>query len=201
MIRKQYAYGYTVFFNINICKNNLEDVRQPTEIAHDHGIATNYHINESPMMEQPHFKHAAQNETFIEPEDWERVDELVEWLIEKKRCGYKMVNSASRLDEMRLFMRGKIQEWNCRAGYNSLIVRTDGTLAPCFPMYSATHDWGTIENHKFDKTQLGDMKKSCQPHCFSTLNHILAFCYNDARVIRWMLRQALNRFQGTTNFD
>jgi hypothetical protein len=45
------------------------------------------------------------------------------------------------------------------------------------------------------------MKKSCQPHCFSTLNHILAYCYNDARVIKWMLRQALNRFQGTTNFD
>jgi len=45
------------------------------------------------------------------------------------------------------------------------------------------------------------MKKSCQPHCFSTLNHILAYCYNDASVIKWMFRQALNRFQGTTNFD
>ena len=55
----------------------------------------------------------------------------------------------------------------------SLIVRTDGTLAPCFPMYSATYDWGTIENHKFETKQLTEMKKSCQPHCFSTLNHIL----------------------------
>jgi radical SAM protein with 4Fe4S-binding SPASM domain len=112
-----------------------------------------------------------------------------------------MVNSASRLDEMRHFMRGKVQEWNCRAGFNSLIVRTDGTLAPCFPMYNATYDWGTIENHKFETNQLTEMKKACQPHCFSTLNHILAYCYNDARVIKWMLRQALNRFQGTTNFD
>jgi len=83
----------------------------------------------------------------------------------------------------------------------SLIVRTDGTLAPCFPMYSATYDWGTIENHKFETKQLTEMKKSCQPHCFSTLNHILAYCYNDARVIKSMFRQALNRFQGTTNFD
>ena len=201
LVKKQYRYGYSVFFNINICKNNLEDVRQLTEIAHDNGIATDYHINESPMLEQPHFKHAAQNSTFIEPADWERVDELVAWLIEKKKSGYKMVNSASRLHEMRLFMRGKIQEWNCRAGQNSLIVRTDGTLAPCFPTYSATHDWGEIEHHKFEAKQLQEMKKSCQPHCFSTLNHILAFCYNDARVIRWMFRQALNRFQGTTNFD
>jgi hypothetical protein len=29
-------------------------------------------------------------------------------------------------------MRGKLQDWDCRAGQNSLIIRTDGTLAPCF---------------------------------------------------------------------
>ena len=29
-------------------------------------------------------------------------------------------------------------EWNCRAGHNNVIIRTDGTLAPCFPMYGAT---------------------------------------------------------------
>jgi hypothetical protein len=90
------------------------------------------------------------------------------------------------LDEMRNFIRGKVQDWNRRAGLNSLIVRTDGTLAPCFPMYSATYNWGTIENHRFETKQLSD---------------ILAFCYNDARVIKWIFRQALNRFQGTTNFD
>jgi MoaA/NifB/PqqE/SkfB family radical SAM enzyme len=201
LIKKQYKYGYSVFFNINICRNNLDDVKQLTEIARDNGIATDYHINESPMMEQPHFKHGEVNETFIHQEDWERVDEVVDWLIDKKKSGYKMVNSASRLNEMRLFMRGKVQEWNCRAGANSLIVRTDGTLAPCFPMYNAGYDWGAIENHKFETKQLAEMKKSCQPHCFSTLNHILAFCYNDARVIKWMFRQAMNRFQGLTNFD
>jgi MoaA/NifB/PqqE/SkfB family radical SAM enzyme len=201
LVRKQYSYGYSVFFNINICRNNLDDVRQLTDIAHDYGIATDYHINESPMMEQPHFKHAAGNVTFIEREDWDKVDELVEWLIAKKRAGYKMVNSASRLDEMRLFMRGKVQEWNCRAGWNSLIVRTDGTLAPCFPMYGATWNWGAVGNHRFESGQLKEMKKSCQPHCFSTLNHILAYCYNDARVIHWMLRQTLRGFQGVTNFD
>jgi organic radical activating enzyme len=37
LMRKQYVYGYMVFFNINICRNNLEDVRMltsmPTHIA------------------------------------------------------------------------------------------------------------------------------------------------------------------------
>ena len=55
-MRKQYKYGYSVFLNINICRNNLEDVRKLTELAHDSGIATDYHICETPMMEQQKFQ-------------------------------------------------------------------------------------------------------------------------------------------------
>jgi MoaA/NifB/PqqE/SkfB family radical SAM enzyme len=198
LLRKQYKYGYAVFFNINICRNNLEDVKQLTEIAHDCGIATDYHINESPMMEQEHFQHYDNNGTFITKADWPKVDELVDWLIEKNRSGYKMVNSVKRLQDMRDFMRGKLEPWNCRAGQNSMIIRVDGSLAPCFPMYSATHDWGIIEDHKFDVPQLNQMKQSCQTHCFSTLNHNLGFCYNDVRVLKWMLKQASRGFQGTS---
>ncbi len=202
LIKKQYKYGYSVFFNMNICRTNLEDVKQLTEIAHDNGIATDYHINESPMIEQSHFKHLDENDTFIHPEDFARVDELLDWLIEKNRSGYKMVNSVQRLNDMKDFMRGKVKPWNCRAGQNSMIVRVDGTLAPCFPMYSATYDWGIIENHKFEVKQLDEMKKSCQTHCFSTLNHNLAYCYNDARVIRWVTKQAMHGFQGVSgSFD
>ncbi len=51
ILRKQYVNGYVVFFNINICRNNLEDVRLLTEYAHDHRVATDYHINETPMLE------------------------------------------------------------------------------------------------------------------------------------------------------
>ena len=40
------------------------------------------------------------------------------------------------------------------------------------------------------------MKESCQPHCFSTLNHIVGYCYNDRRVIKLLLKQAAHGFQG-----
>jgi MoaA/NifB/PqqE/SkfB family radical SAM enzyme len=166
LLRKQYKYGTVVFFNMNICRNNIEDIKQLTEIAHDNGIATDYHIND--------------------------------WIIEKNKSGYKMVNSVKRLNDMRDFMKGKVEPWNCRAGQNSLIIRVDGSLAPCFPMYSATHDWGTIENHKFEVKQLDHMKESCQSHCFSTLNHNLGFCYNDTRVIKWVMKQAAHGFQGVS---
>jgi hypothetical protein len=55
---------------MNICRNNLDDIKQLTEIAHDNGIATDYHINESPMLEQDHFKHCDENSTYITKEDW-----------------------------------------------------------------------------------------------------------------------------------
>ena len=40
------------------------------------------------------------------------------------------------------------------------------------------------------------MKVTCEPNCYSTLNHIVGWCYNDGRVIRWLLRQARHGFQG-----
>jgi MoaA/NifB/PqqE/SkfB family radical SAM enzyme len=129
LVKKQYRYRYLVFFNMNICRTNLEDIQQLTEIARDYGIITDYHLNESPMIEQPHFKHLHDNNTFITPDDWPRVDALIDWLIDRNRSGYKMVNSVKRLSDMKDFMRGNVEPWNCRAGQNSLIIREDGTLA------------------------------------------------------------------------
>ena len=198
LVRRQYRYDYSMFFNINICRNNLDDVRELTEIARAHRVATDYHINETPMLEPEHFEHFENNATFIRKEDWLQVGELVDWLIEKNKSGYKMVNSVPRLHEMREFMHGKLQEWNCRAGHNNVIVRVDGTLAPCFPMYSATYDWGVVGQHKFATRQFQEMKVGCQPHCFSTLNHNLAYCYDAIRIIKWVGKQAARGFQGVS---
>ena len=198
LIRKQYVYGFSVFLNINITRANLEDVRALTEIAHDVGIATDYHINEPPMLEQPHFKHNSANGTYIAPEDWPAADGLIDWLIAKNQSGYKMVNSVRRLEQMKNFMRGKLEQWDCRAGQNSLIIRTDGTLAPCFPMYSAAGNWGVVEGPCFESRELRAMKAECQKRCFSTLNHNLAYCYDASRAIRWFLKQAAHGFRGTT---
>jgi MoaA/NifB/PqqE/SkfB family radical SAM enzyme len=234
LMRKQYVYGYMVFYNMNICRNNLDDVRRLTEYAREHRLATDYHLNETPILEQgDHFKHLRDNPTYIYPEDWRAVDELIDWLIAKNQAGYQMVNSITRLREMKAFMRMshgrdlaligwngdgtgtaeellagmpgvtrdengdlRFSDWNCRAGQNNVIIRTDGTVGPCFPMYSATYDWGSIEGHKFDRANLREMKASCQQHCFSTLNHNLGYCYNDDRVLKWLWQQARNGLKG-----
>ncbi|HEX2710928.1 MAG TPA: radical SAM protein [Candidatus Acidoferrales bacterium] len=237
LLRKQYVHGFMVFFNINICRHNHDDVRMITEYAREHRVATDYHINETPMLEQDeHFRHLYDNPTYIRPQDWRAVDNLIDWIIEKNKAGYQMVNSIQRLREMKAFVRmssgldirkygwygdgtgtdgdvtqmlasmpgivrdaqGEIHftDWNCRGGQNNVIIRTDGTVAPCFPMYPSTFDWGNIDHFHFDRKQLAHMKQTCQRHCFSTLNHNLGYCYNDARVIKWLWKRARNGFQG-----
>lgn len=198
MVKMQRYYGYSSFININITRINLEDVKQLTEVGREYGIATDYHINESPMIEQEHFKHKEGNNTFIMPEDYERVDEVIDWLIEKAKSGYKMANPIDQLQNMKRMMRGDIDPWNCRAGHNTLIIREDGSLAPCFPMYSATMDWGVAEEPKFNLVQLDEMKQECTKHCYSTLNSIVGHCYDNTRVFKWMAKQAKNRFRGVT---
>jgi MoaA/NifB/PqqE/SkfB family radical SAM enzyme len=197
LVAKQYRYGYTVFFNINICRNNLDDVRALTEIAHAHKISTDYHINEPPLHDQPDFTHRDDNATYIRPDDYAAVDGTIDWLIAKQRAGYTMVNSIERLAQMKHFMRGGHAEpWNCRAGLNTLIIRVDGTLAPCFPNYNASQDWGRVGEPRFQKAALDTMKQSCEQHCFSTLNHTVGYCYSDRRVIELLLKQAAHGFQG-----
>jgi len=200
LIKNMKKYSVSAFFNVCITRTNMDDVRALTEMAKDYDIGIDYHIVESPIIDAPHFKHLNENSTFLTPADYPRVDELIDWIIEKHKQGYKIVNQKTRLLQMKEFLRGHIEPWGCRAGRNTLIIRTDGTLAPCFPMYSATHDWGTVGSPKFDKHQLTEMKKECELHCFSTLNHIVSYVYNNGRVMRWILRHAKTGFttaQGT----
>ena len=198
LVKRQQRYGYLVMLNINITRVNMEDVKELTKIARDSGVGTDYHINEAPMMEQKHFQHYENNVTYLLPEDYPRADALLDWIIDRHRQGYKIVNPVQHLQNMKDLMRGQVKPWKCRAGQNSLIIRTDGTLAPCFPMYSATHDWGSVGNQKFDVDQLAEMKKTCTKHCLSTCNYILGYCYDSMRVLRWLSKQALRGFKGST---
>ena len=198
LVKRQQRYGYLVMLNINITRTNMEDVKELTKIARDSGVGTDYHINEAPMMEQQHFQHYKDNVTYLLPEDYSRADALLDWIIDRQRQGYKMANPVQHLQDMKDLMRGEVKPWSCRAGQNSLIIRTDGTLAPCFPMYSATYDWGSVGNQKFDTDQLDKMKKTCTKHCLSTCNYILGYCYDTKRVLKWLSKQALRGFRGST---
>jgi radical SAM protein with 4Fe4S-binding SPASM domain len=151
------------------------------------------------MLEQDdHFKHMDNNSTYIRPENYPEVDDLLDWLIAKHDERYIIVNPKQQFREMKDLMRGQVKPWECRAGQNTVIIREDGTLAPCFPMYSSNYDWGTVGNDRFDRTQLKEMKVSCNKHCLSTCNYILSYCYDTSRVLKWLGKQAARGFNGVS---
>src|SRR6201982_879181 len=99
------------------------------EFAHDRRIATDYHINETPMLEQDgHFKHLYDNPTYIRPDDWPAIDSLVDWLIEKNKSGYQMVNSVQRLQEIKAFVRMSSGLDLLRLGWNGDGSATSGDV-------------------------------------------------------------------------
>jgi MoaA/NifB/PqqE/SkfB family radical SAM enzyme len=196
LVRMQTRYGYMIVLNINICHNNLDDVKELTEIGYANGISSDYHINEEPLMEHASFTHLAGNHTFLTPEDYPRVDALLDYLVARTRRGYLMVNSKKHLADMKAFMRGAVDPWPCRAGQSTLIIRTDGSLAPCFAMDSATHDWGTVENPKFEIEQLDAMKRACNTRCLSTCNYVAGHYYSGSRWILWALKNLVHGYQG-----
>lgn len=194
LVRLKEKYGYIVIFNINITSKNIEDVRKLTEIAHYHNIGTDYHINEAPVISQEHYKQGNRG-YWITRDYYAQVDRLVDWLAERNLRGYPMVNSVDHLMAMKDFIRRKNKPWSCRAGHNSLVIKLDGSLAPCFELYSSKDDWGTIFNPRLDPERLEMQKKECNSSCLSTCNYQVSHYYDSYyRGLKWVLKHAHKHF-------
>jgi len=192
MLEKRKKYGYIPFFNINICRTNIKDVKLLTEIAHQNFIGTDYHLDEPPQgfVNVDNFKHQDDG-LYITPDKYDEVDELLDWLIEKQRQGWPMVNSITHLETFKNRMRGRVDLWGCRAGQSAALIRTDGTLAPCFDLMCHEEDWGTIGNPKFDEERLDVIKEKCGPHCSSTCFYNISHYYNPRWIPQWIWKNIL----------
>ncbi len=187
LVERQEEYGYLLFFNINICRTNLRDVKLLTEIAHQNRIGTDYHLNEPPhdFVHIDHYEHQDDG-LFITPDKYEEVDELLDWLIGRQRQGWPMVNSIDHLRAFKDRMRDCIRPWDCRAGHNGALIRPDGTLSPCFDLITYDHDWGRIWEPKFDEGELQAVKQECLPRCSSTCFYTIGHYYNLRAFPEWI---------------
>ena len=199
LIKQQKRYNYITFLNINITKHNLKDVKALTKIAHEYGIATDYHINEPPQIEYEHFKNE-QDGAWITKAEFHAVDKLVDWLIRKNIEGYTMVNSVEHLNAMKLFIRRRLPPWPCLAGKSSMIIRLDGSFTPCMELYGTDEDWGNIyKGHKFDPDRLTRLKQNCSPNCLSTCNfQVNHYSSSLTFSLQWLAKHAYSGFLGVS---
>lgn len=191
LVARQRRHGYVVFLNINITAKNLRDVKLLTEIAHDNGIATDYHLNEMPLeiADISHYR-TRENDLWLRPEHHAEVDALLDWLIAKHRAGYVMVNSVRHLRALKKRLRGEMEPWTCRAGVNGVVIDTDGRLAPCFDLITQRTDWGRIGAPRLEPEALNAVKTACAPACSSTCFFHLADYYHPWRLATWLAKHA-----------
>jgi MoaA/NifB/PqqE/SkfB family radical SAM enzyme len=187
LVEQQKKYGYILFFNINICRNNLKDVKLLTEIAHQNHIGTDYHLIEPPkdFVEMDHYTHH-DNTLGITQDQYDDLVDLLDWLIDKQRQGWPMVNSIAHLETLKERALGHISSWTCRAGRNGALIRTDGTLSPCFELMCYDNDWGRIWEPRFAEEELEKAKEKCQPVCSSTCFHTMDHYYNLQTIPEWI---------------
>ncbi len=187
LVAQQKKYGYIVFLNINICRNNIKDAKLLTEIAHQNHIGTDYHLNEPPhsIVNVDHYNHQ-EDMLSIGPDQYDEVDGLLDWLIEKQKQGWPMVNSIEQLKAFKERMRGRMGLWDCRAGHNGALIRPDGSLAPCFDLITYDHDWGRIWEPLFGQTELQAVKEKCLPLCSSTCFYTMGHYYNLKTIPEWV---------------
>lgn len=187
LVKQQNKYGYVVFFNINICRNNIKDVKLLTEIAHQNHIGTDYHLNEPPhsFVNVDHYDHR-EDMLDIRPDQYNEVEDLLDWIIEKQRQGWPMVNSIAHLMAFKERMQGHMRSWDCRAGHNGALIRPDGTLSPCFDLITYDHDWGCIWEPRFDEEELQAVKEKCLPLCSSTCFYTMGHYYKLQTIPEWV---------------
>lgn len=187
LVEQKLKYKYLIFFNINICRTNLKDVKMLTEIARQNNIDTDYHLTEAPQqdMDISHYKYA-DNDLAITPDEYEELDELVDWLIDKQKKGWAMVNSIEHLENFKHRKKGGLPPWDCRAGINGSLIKPDGSLAPCFDLMENGQDWGRIGQPKFDRERLAQCKEKCLPACSSTCFHTMASYYDLKNIPEWI---------------
>ena len=198
LVQQEKIYGYIPFLNINITSKNIKDVKKLTRLANEYGIGTDYHINEQPLINYQNFGHE-EDGAWITQEKIEAVDELLDWLIEKSRQ-YPMVNSVEHLRAMKLFIRGRMPSWPCEAGRISMVIRLDGSFAPCFELYGSKEDWGNIyDGPHFDPVKLEEQKQRCSPHCLSTCNfQVKHYSQSPLYSLQWLAKHAHAKFFGNS---
>jgi len=149
------------------------------------------------MMEQEHFNIFTKRH-YIRPQDFPVVDELLDWLIDKQRQGWKMsIRLLVLAEHERVHLRGGGEHWGMpRRTELADYSNQTGRWLRAFPCITLNYDWGTVGNQKFDVQQLSDMKKGCEPNCFSTLGYNVAYCYSSARVDEVAVEASPERLPG-----
>jgi len=174
LTRKRRELNFDLKGNIVLTRKNVEDVKELVKIFSTNKVAVAVHVIEGLHggieYSYPNSGRKLTNDLLFSRErheDLDLLDNIVEWLIARKKEGYLLCNPTDYFVAMKRYVHGQNNRWQCLAGYYSLTVRADGNLTPCSCLYSSI-GWGNIgDRFPLDKDMLQKTLEICNRQCLS----------------------------------
>lgn len=179
MILALQAKGYCCALHCNVSwyKNNLKDAKGVVEYLHKKGTIgisvrpAVYPFPTSKISEK--FKNLLLNR-----EDFPYLEDLMAWVIEKKKEGYLILNPYSYLEGFPKFVLGN-NRWDCNACRDILSIDTDGKVLQCsYFLHEVPEPLKDMSLYIGDLTLQGI--KECRATALHNLRYCNAACYSPA---------------------
>ncbi len=172
---KSKKFGFKIKLNTVITTKNMSEVKELVEIGKKNNVSVSLHIIERPLIPYPNFVTQEDSLYFSEQEDYKKLDKLCDWIIDRKRQRYTIINPTDyfRIVKQRLKNNGtgSQDDWKCPAGKYTLGINEEGKLFYCLSLLSADLGHFNMENNGFEindeavKKQLADCTKKCLSCC------------------------------------
>lgn len=161
--------GLNFILNCVISKQNFKQVPQLLEFCHSQKIVMAAIFVQNPFQFiNPGI--SRNNQVFFSKKDADIVSQTADYLIDKKKKGYRLVEPLEYYEAVKKWVRGGYF-WKCDAGKYSLVVDTDGGIAICGYLPYLPLNIDDLGENYFEKVEpwrekyLDDCPKKCLPSC------------------------------------
>jgi MoaA/NifB/PqqE/SkfB family radical SAM enzyme len=170
-------YGMKVRMNSVICNNNFEDVKRLLELSRESNISISLGFVVSEL------DHEGSLDFYFTENDRELLQEIVDYILAKKKEGYKIIDPNSYFKDVFKFINHE-KFWDCNypSKYGWINVTPSGNLRSCTKKMDETsiaYTDLTSEKIKEYKESLKAGVKQCNSYCYSNCAYDSAFYKNN----------------------
>ncbi|MEN6385820.1 MAG: radical SAM protein [Phycisphaerales bacterium] len=191
---KEAKKRFRMHFRINsvIYKNNFEEIKAMINFAKDQNIQISLGYIVEPLAKQ-------QNEgsgIHFRLEDKQLLDEIIDYIVNKKRQGYPIIDPEEYFKNVYKYLRGE-KFWNCNypTKYGWVNISPDGRIRSCtkkMDELDLRYDELDINMIKNLREVLAQKTAVCNVHCYSNCAYD-SFYYTHHKF--QMLKKVLNRIR------
>jgi len=170
LIEEKEKNGLTLILNCVITKNNIKQVPQMLEFCHSKKIIMAAIFVQNPKPLEDYRKDIHLKDLLFDKGDAEEVIKTADYLINKKKKGYRLFEPIAYYEKVKEWIRGDI-DWQCDGGKYTINIDTDGRVGICgYLPYTNLNIRDLNKNHysqlkKYREEALRWCVKKCLPSC------------------------------------